>query len=110
MSKQLNNGENTYVQGIEDGLQNVIHEFGKFFGGNIPDKNRDEVVRAAVLCWLSEQLTMAVQCKADNYLDAEATVQANNCTRFGYGGLIHNLGDNHHINISSIFRRYDTVE
>src|SRR6266567_7476561 len=98
----------TYVQGVEMGLNQVISEFGRVFGENIPAVNRDEAVRAAALCWLSEKLTRAVQDKV-HYTEAQGIERANNCVRFGYGGLIHYLGDDCHISMPSIFRKQDAV-
>ena len=90
-----------YVQAVEVGLKNVLQEFGNVFAANIPAEQRDEVVKAAVLSWLAEQLTRAVQNKV-HYTEAQVIERANNCARFGYGGLIHCLGGDCHISIPAI--------
>jgi hypothetical protein len=98
-----------FLTGMEMGLNSVISEFGRVFGEHIPEKNRDEVVKAAALSWLSEQLTSAVQAKV-HFTEAQPIEQANNCVRMGYSGLIHRLGGKNHICLPSILREQNIGE
>lgn len=91
----------TCVESVELGLNVVFSEFGKVFGEHIPVANREEAIKAAAFCWLSEQLTSAVQNKL-HYTRTQDIERANNIVRFGYGRLIHERGAEYHIDIHEI--------
>ena len=98
MAKRIDFG---CLSAVDNGLTGVIAEFAEVFGKHIPPEYRNKVAKAAVFSWLSEQLTSAVQSKV-NFAEARAIEEANNCVRFGYGGLIHSLGESNHISVDSI--------
>jgi hypothetical protein len=75
------------MEAIESGLSYVIAEFGNVFAADIPDEDRNEVVRAAALSWLSEKMTCAVQRKT-KYQDCQNIERANNVVRFGHGFIV----------------------
>lgn len=75
------------MEAIEAGLSFVIAEFGYVFAADIPDEDREEVVRAAAFSWLSEKLTAAVQRKT-KYQDCQDIEWANNVVRFAHGFIV----------------------
>lgn len=80
------------MENVEMGLNQVIEEFGKVFAKGIPKGERNMVVRAAALSWLSEQMTTAVQNKT-KYKECDDIEQANNVVRFAHGGIVRDYPD-----------------